>query len=119
METVSMMPRSVKIAYCRKMGLPLPKPTPTEKIEMEIRELQRTTNLLIPDTTFSRLVRIITNSLTPVTMRVEKDAMSALHQTSEAYLVSLFQEANAIAQHCKRSTVLQRDFLLAMRMMCK
>ncbi|EKE42547.1 hypothetical protein ENUP19_0009G0002 [Entamoeba nuttalli] len=116
MKSLSMMPKSVKIEYCKKMGVILPEMRNRMKVEREIRELQRTTNMLIPSGVFNKCVREVINEYTTKLFRIEKDANLALQQAAESFLVSLFQEADMMARHCKRVTILEKDMLLAMRL---
>ena len=47
--------------------------------------------------------------------RFQSSAIMALQEASEAYLVSLFEEANLCAIHAKRVTVMHKDLELARR----
>ncbi|GBB95498.1 hypothetical protein RclHR1_02550010 [Rhizophagus clarus] len=85
----------------------------------EIKQLQRTTNLLIRKLPFSRVVReIAIEVLGPqsgVGYRWQSVAILALQEATEAYLVHLFEDANLCAIHAKRVTIMQKDIQLARR----
>jgi len=48
-------------------------------------------------------------------LRWQVEALAALQEAAEAFLVSLFEDANLCAIHGKRVTVMPRDFQLARR----
>ncbi|EPE34077.1 Histone-fold containing protein [Glarea lozoyensis ATCC 20868] len=83
----------------------------------EIRRYQNSTDLLMRKLPFSRLVREIANTLTPSgeTMRWQSQAVMALQEASEAFLVHLFEDGNLCAIHAKRVTIMQKDIQLARR----
>nr|CDJ89712.1 Histone core domain containing protein [Haemonchus contortus] len=67
----------------------------------EIRHLQRTTDLLIPRLPFQRLVREVTHQVLKergITedYRWQSNALLALQEASEAYLVGLFEDTNLL-----------------------
>lgn len=81
----------------------------------EIRRYQKTTELLIPRLPFQRLVREIAIGLSE-TIRFQPFAIQALQEACEAYLVSLFDDANQCCIHAKRVTIMNKDLQLAMRL---
>jgi len=84
----------------------------------EIRRYQRSTDLLILKLPFSRLVREIALDLVPVggdSMRWQSQAIMALQEAAEAFMVHLFEDANLCAIHAKRVTIMQKDIQLARR----
>ena len=84
----------------------------------EIRRYQKSTNHLIRRLPFQRLVRQITNEMfrsTDKQFRYQSNALLALQEASEAYLVDLFYWTNELAIHAKRVTILPRDMMLARR----
>ncbi|KAI7817576.1 histone-fold-containing protein [Gamsiella multidivaricata] len=89
----------------------------------EIRQYQKSTELLIRKLPFARLVREIADeyasSLTyiagDVHLRWQGSAILALQEAAEAYMVHLFEDANLCAIHAKRVTLMQRDIQLARR----
>jgi len=81
----------------------------------EIRKYQKSTNLLIPKLPFQRLVREIVQNEFNRGLRFKGTAMQALQEATEAYLVSLFEDANLAAIHAKRVTVHPQDIGLVTR----
>ena len=49
-------------------------------------------------------------------LRFQSSAVMALQEASEAYLVSLFEDANLAAVHAKRVTIQPKDLALARRL---
>ena len=47
--------------------------------------------------------------------RIQKIALKATQEASEAYLVGLFEDANLCAIHAKRKTIQPKDMQLAQR----
>ena len=70
---------------------------------------------------FQRLVREIANDplVVPGNMvgkiRFQTDAIKALQESCEAYLVGLFEDTNLCAIHAKRVTIMPKDIQLARR----
>jgi len=48
-------------------------------------------------------------------LRFQSQAVLALQEAAEAYLVSLFEDANLCALHAKRVTIMSKDIILARR----
>lgn len=86
----------------------------TLKVLKEIKYYQKTTTLLIPKLAFSRLVREIISEHTGANMniRITTNALNALQEATEMYMVRFLQDANLCAAHCKRVTLKQNDFHL-------
>ena len=80
----------------------------------QIRKYQKTTNLLILKIPFQRLVREIAQQLNS-DLRFQTDAILALHEATEAYLIGLMEDTNLCAIHANRVTILAKDMLLARR----
>ena len=80
----------------------------------EIRKHQKSTDLLLRKLPFQRLVREIAQGFA-ADLRFQSTAIAALQEASEAYLVSLFEDANLLAIHAKRVTLMPRDLTLARR----
>jgi histone H3 len=80
----------------------------------EIKRYQRSTNLLLPRAPFQRVVRSIVmehdNSL-----RFQSQALVALQEAAEAYLVGIFEDANLCCIHARRVTIRKQDMELARR----
>ena len=94
---------------------PAPKPhryRPGTVALREVRKFQKSTDLLIPALPFHRLVREILQDLR-VDYRVQGVAVKALQEASEAFLVSLFEDAQLCAIHGKRVTLQPKDMQLA------
>ncbi|CAD6439752.1 1dbe4663-c512-4cde-9486-f38e0ad15035 [Sclerotinia trifoliorum] len=83
----------------------------------EIRKFQKSTDLLLLKLPFSRLVREIALSVRPQGegMRWQSQAIQALQESAEAFLVHLFEDTNLCAIHAKRVTIMQKDIQLARR----
>ena len=87
----------------------------------EIRRYQKSTELLIRKLPFQRVVREIANDVEVVPghmigkIRFQSDAIKALQEASEAYLVGLFEDSNLCAIHAKRITIMPKDIHLARR----
>ena len=80
----------------------------------EIRKFQKSTDLLIRKLPFQKLVREI--ALTYKSdLRFQTQAILALQEASEAYLVKLFEDTNLCAIHAKRVTIMPKDLMLARR----
>ncbi|PVH68277.1 histone H3 [Cadophora sp. DSE1049] len=90
---------------------------PGTKALFEIRKYQKSTDLLMLTLSFSRLVREIALRLRPQGhgMRWQPQAIQALQEASEAFLVHLFEDTNLCALHAKRVTIMQKDIQLARR----
>ncbi|KAF2253714.1 histone-fold-containing protein [Trematosphaeria pertusa] len=84
----------------------------------EIRRYQKSTELLILKAPFQRLVREIAQGVTTQDGpdRWQSQAIQALQEATEAFLVSLFHDANLCAIHAKRVTIQQKDIQLARRL---
>ena len=61
---------------------------------------------------YCRLVREIANDF-KTDLRFQGDALYALQEAAEAYLVLLFEDTNVCAIHAKRVTIMPRDIKLA------
>ncbi len=72
------------------------------------------TELLIRKAPFQRLVREIAQNFKS-DLRFQSTAVLALQETSEAYLIGLFEDANLCAIHSKRVTIMPKDIQLARR----
>jgi histone H3 len=82
----------------------------------EIRRYQKSTKILIPKLPFSRFIREVAGTLYPTkAFRFQASAINAVQQATEAFAVTLFEDANLCAIHAKRQTVMKKDFELALR----
>lgn len=77
----------------------------------EIRRYQNSTDLLIRKLPFQRFVRNIAQQY-KADARFQAPALACLHESLEAYLTGVFEDANACAVHARRVTVLPRDLYL-------
>ena len=80
----------------------------------EIRRHQKTTELLIPKLSFQRLVREIAQDAV-TDLHFQSSALFALQEAAEAYLIDLLKEANLLAIHANRVTIMPKDLRLAVR----
>ena len=80
----------------------------------EIKRYQKSVDMLLPRASFQRLVRSITVDMDHQ-MRFQSQALQALQEASEAYIVGLFEDTNLCAIHTKRVTVQKKDMDLARR----
>ena len=80
----------------------------------EIRKFQKSTDLLIRKLPFQRLVKEIAIEF-KADLRFQSNAVLALQEASEAYLVGLFEDTNLCAIHAKRVTIMPKDMQLARR----
>ena len=74
----------------------------------EIRRYQKTTELLIRKLPFNRLVREIAQDF-KTNLRFQAQAIGALQEAAEAYLIGLFEDTNLCAIHAKRVTIMPKD----------
>ena len=87
----------------------------------QIRQYQKSTELLIRKLPFQRLVREIASDSEVITsplcgkVRFQSAAIMALQEAAEAYLVGLFEDTNLCAIHAKRVTIMPKDIQLARR----
>uniref|UniRef100_A0A673ZW29 Core Histone H2A/H2B/H3 domain-containing protein n=2 Tax=Salmo trutta TaxID=8032 RepID=A0A673ZW29_SALTR len=80
----------------------------------EIRRYQKSTELLIRKLPLQRLVREIAQD-SKTDLRFQSSVVMALQESSEAYLVGLFEDTNLCAIHAKRVTIMPKDIQLARR----
>ena len=87
----------------------------------QIRQYQKSTELLIRKLPFQRLVREIASDSEVIKsplcgkVRFQSAAVMALQEAAEAYLVGLFEDTNLCAIHAKRVTIMPKDIQLARR----
>ena len=87
----------------------------------EIRQYQKSTELLIRKLPFQQLVRheIAQDSKLQsfrTDLRFQCSVVMALQEAAEAYLVSLFEATNLAAIHAKRVTIQPKDLALAQQL---
>mmetsp|Transcript_33391 Transcript_33391/g.77042 ORF Transcript_33391/g.77042 Transcript_33391/m.77042 type:complete len:170 (-) Transcript_33391:234-743(-) len=88
---------------------------PGTKAIREIRQYQKSTDLLLRKLPFSRIVREIQLGLTRTDFRWQGTALMALQEAAEAHLVSIFEDTNLCCIHAKRVTIFPKDMWLARR----
>ena len=87
----------------------------------QIRQYQKSTELLIRKLPFQRLVREIASDSEVIKsplcgkVRFQSATVMALQEASEAYLVGLFEDSNLCAIHAKRVIIMPKDIQLARR----
>ncbi|KAL0906573.1 hypothetical protein M5K25_025075 [Dendrobium thyrsiflorum] len=81
----------------------------------EIRKLQKTWNYLIPAAAFIRIVKDMTFFYSRVVNRWRAEALVAIQEAAESFVIELFEDANLCAIHAKRVTLMQKDIHLARR----
>ena len=87
----------------------------------QIRQYQKSTDLLIRKLPFQRLVHEIACDSEVIKsplcgkVRFQSAAIMALQEAAEAYLVGLFEDTNLCAIHAKRVTIMPKDIQLARR----
>jgi len=83
----------------------------------EIRKYQRTTELLIPKSPFTRLLNdVIADVVDRDDYRTSNEAKEALQILAEDFLIRLFEDSNICAIHSKRVTIMKKDILLAKKL---
>lgn len=83
----------------------------------EIRQFQKGTDLLMRKLPFARLVKEVAEAYigTDYGIRWQSNAVLALQEACEAYLIHLLEDTNLCAIHAKRVTIMQKDIQLARR----
>ena len=79
----------------------------------EIRQYQKSTELLTRKLPFSQLVCEIAQEVGKTNMHFQGSAIICLQEAAEAFLVSLLEDANLCAIHAKRVTIMPKDIQLA------
>ena len=82
---------------------------------MEIRRLQKTTDLLIRKAPFGRLVREVMGQFSNEVTKWAQSAIMALQEATEAFAIMLFEDTNLCAIHGKRVTIQVKDVQLSKR----
>ena len=78
----------------------------------QIKRYQKSTELLIRKLPFQRLVREITYEMRDNSWRFRPQALLALQEAAEDFLVTMFDQCNHIAIHGKRTTLMVKDIQL-------
>ena len=82
----------------------------------EIRFYQGSTCFLIPMRAFQRAVRQIALNVNSRELHWQARALFALQQAAEAYLVAYLGDANLLAIHAHRTTIMEKDMVMVRRM---
>lgn len=77
----------------------------------EIRFYQNTTQVLIPRRNFSRLVREIV-AKHDATYRMRVEALEALQEAAESFLIHYLSDSSLCTAHAKRVTLMREDMRL-------
>ncbi|GMS82706.1 hypothetical protein PENTCL1PPCAC_4881 [Pristionchus entomophagus] len=87
------------------------------KVLKDIKRYQRGFNLLIPRMPFRRVVRQVMQEMKRGSdgLMIQSLAVDALQEAAEAYLVSLFDDANMAAIHARRVTIMPKDLDIVRR----
>ena len=80
----------------------------------EIKRYQKSTELLIRKLPFQRVVREVAQEYKS-DLRFQSNAVLALQEACESYIVGLFEDTNLCAIHAKRVTIMPKDMQLARR----
>jgi histone H3 len=89
---------------------------PGMKALSEIRQYQKTTELVLRKLPFQRLVREIAQDQGRIPdIRFQSSALGALHEVAETYAVGLLEDSNLCAIHARRVTIQPKDMQLARR----
>ena len=81
----------------------------------EIKRYQKYTRLFFARLPFQRCVQEIMGKCSSEPLRVQSNALFALQEACEAYLVGMFEDSNLCAIHAKRITIMKKDMDLARR----
>ena len=81
----------------------------------EIRKYQKSTDLLIAKLPFARVVKEISFRVAREPTRWTAEAMMALQEATEDFMVHLMEDTNLCAIHAKRVTIQVKDMQLARR----
>ena len=77
----------------------------------EIKKYQKSSDLLIRKLSFQRLVREVAQGICP-DLRFQSTALLALQESSESFLVKMFEDVNVCAIHGGRVTIQVKDIYL-------
>ena len=88
-----------------------PKRNPCRAL-LEIRKQQQSTDLCVPKAAFRRLVKEIMRDTGSPAQSITVDAVDALHAVSEAMITGLLYDANMVAIHSGRQTIMPKDIEL-------
>eukprot|EP01136_Pigoraptor_vietnamica_P044434 Opistho-1_new@21186 len=84
--------------------------------QREIRQADLSTGQITRELPFQRLVEEILNNMGKPDIRIQRSAVKALQDAFKAYMSGLFADANGIATHDNRVTVVPQDLKQARRL---
>lgn len=80
-----------------------------KRIAREIRKLQESPKLFLPQATFRRLVTSVTDEVVGAGYRFNAQSIITLQTAAEDKITKMFQGANVLAKHDGRDTVTPAD----------
>ncbi|XP_044531874.1 histone H3.3A-like [Gracilinanus agilis] len=86
---------------------------PCTVVLREIRHYQKSTKLLIHKLPFQCLVHEVAQDF-KIDLHFQNEAIGALQESSEVYLVGLFEDTNLCGIHAKCVTIMPKDIQLAL-----
>ncbi|OQV22096.1 hypothetical protein BV898_03941 [Hypsibius exemplaris] len=79
------------------------------------KEMNKPPKMVIPLRIFTRCVReLCPEAMDGGSFRFQKEALTALQEAAEYYLMTVFEDVNMLAVHAKRVTIMPKDVTLAM-----
>jgi len=94
-----------------------PNRTQIVQAQRQLRRPIENRHFAIPKASFQRLVREITHQIKPdADFRFQSQAIAALQEVTEAFLVDLFSDTTQLAAHANRITVMPKDLRLACKL---
>lgn len=109
-------PQHSSLAATHRRGIRKPPPKRGLAALNEIRKYQKSTNLLIPKTSFKQVADETLQQVTTNKLRFAAEAVNALQEAAEQMLTKVFADANLCAIHAGRVTIMPKDIKLAMRL---
>ena len=81
----------------------------------EIIRAQKQTNRVVPAKAMERVIREIANTVADQPLRFGADAVTALHESAEAYLIEVMAGASANAAEKSRKTITDADLKMGVK----
>ena len=88
---------------------------PGANVLQDIRKLQSSSELMLPQSSFALVVREICDEFYDEKVRWTSMAMKALQTSAEDYMVGLFEDSYLCSMHAQRVTLYKKDMQLARR----
>ncbi len=108
-------PKSIGIKVFERQRDKKKRVRPSKTALAQIRQYQKTTELLIRKLPFNRLCREVLQNCSEKVERFQSSALLALQEATESYAVTLFEDTNLCTIHRKAVTVTVKDIQLARR----